>query len=106
LLDSSGGPKVRVAAVQPGVERLVPASRRPANPKAVEFARNVAATREAGQRGAKLIVWREGSLGGDPRHVNSDELRDLARQTGAYLALGWGGGGRNDVMVISPSGRF
>jgi apolipoprotein N-acyltransferase len=106
LLGESDGPTVRVAAVQPAVERVVPASRRPADPAREEFRRNVAATREAARRGAKLIVWREGSLDGDPQRTHTAALRELARSTGAYLAIGWGDERRNDVTVVAPSGAF
>ncbi|RME42706.1 MAG: hypothetical protein D6791_17155 [Chloroflexi bacterium] len=68
-------------------------------------------TRQAAQAGARLIVWPEMAIEGDPQVTNTAEFRRLAAETNAYLALGyfvpvtervW----RNEATVLSPDGQF
>jgi len=68
-------------------------------------------TRQAAQAGARIIVWPEMAIEGDPQVTNTAEFRRLAAETDAYLALGyfvpvtervW----RNEATVLSPDGRF
>ncbi|RME64250.1 MAG: carbon-nitrogen hydrolase family protein, partial [Caldilineae bacterium] len=68
-------------------------------------------TRQAAQAGARIIVWPELAIEGDPQVTNTAAFRDLAAKTDAYLALGyfapvdeqvW----RNEATVLAPDGRF
>jgi len=67
-------------------------------------------TRQAAQQGAKVIVWPELGLGFDPQVQYTAELQNLARQTGAYLFIGYGlddpRGWRNEVVLLNPDGEF
>jgi apolipoprotein N-acyltransferase len=74
-----------------------------------ELKRVIAATRELGRQGAKVIVWREGGLKFDPTRERTDELKALAAETGAHLAVGYGvkepsGLRRNEAVVFAPNG--
>ena len=94
-------PTVAVAAIQPGVH----------SQDVVERNRSVALTRLAASRGARIVVWREKALAGDPRSTAAGGvLTALARQTGTYLVVGYQvitpRGQRNEATVISPRGRF
>jgi apolipoprotein N-acyltransferase len=77
----------------------------------VELRRLMDGTREAASRGARLVVWREGGLKFDPQRERSDELRALAAETGAHIAIGYGlsepsGLRRNEAVVLTPDGTF
>lgn len=89
-----------VAAIQPGTARHDTA----------ELVRELAQTRHAAAGGAKLIVWREKALAFDPQRSDTALFINLARQTGAYLAIGYQvvtpRGQRNEATVIAPDGRF
>ncbi|MEY2468080.1 MAG: apolipoprotein N-acyltransferase, partial [Actinomycetota bacterium] len=91
-------PSVRVAAIQPGLRSA----------GAAEYARNIAQTRGAAAAGARLIVWREMTLQFDPAH--NTELSALARETNAYLVIGYAVETRhtlrNEAVVIAPDGAF
>lgn len=68
------------------------------------------ATRMAGQRDAKLIVWNEGALPFDPQVTHTFALQELAEETGAYLSIGYAvmtdEGLRNESTLLSPAGDF
>lgn len=75
-----------------------------------ELQRNIVATRELAGQGAKIVVWREGMLQFDPLKERTAELKALAAETGAYLAIGYrlneaDGLRRNEAVVIAPSGE-
>lgn len=77
----------------------------------IELQRLIQGTRDAAARGAQIVVWREGGLKFDPQRERSEELRLLAAETGAYLAIGYGftednGLRRNEAVVLSPEGEF
>jgi apolipoprotein N-acyltransferase len=100
LGQASSGPMVRVAALQPGAgatlaEQLNTLGRQ---------------TRAAAAAGARIIVWPEGALSVDPQADAGSDLRNVARETGAYLVVGYGvrtpDGLRNEATVISPQGVF
>jgi apolipoprotein N-acyltransferase len=98
------GPDVTVAAVQTGVDRDIERS-------SVRYRRDLEQTRLAAAQGAQLVVWNEKGLAFDPRKEHTDELRQLAHDTGAYLAIGFGfkdehGHRLNEVTVLTPDGRF
>ncbi len=68
-------------------------------------------TRQAAREGARIVVWPEVAIQGDPQVTHTDAFRQLAAETGAYLALGyvvevneklW----RNEVTVLAPDGQF
>lgn len=104
-------PDVRVAAVQPAVSSLLEANRGRDGVVARVLARMVEQSREAAARGARLVVWPEGALTFDPRVDDRLGLADLARETGAYLVVGYvvelaEGGFRNEATVIAPDDGF
>lgn len=75
-----------------------------------ELQRNIVATRELAAQGAKIVVWREKMLQFDPLVERTAELKALAAETGAYLAIGYGvneanGLRRNEAVVFAPSGE-
>ncbi len=68
-------------------------------------------TRRAAQDGARIVVWPEIAIQGDPQVTNTDHFRQLAAETDAHLVLGyvvpvteraW----RNEATVLTPDGRF
>ncbi|MDI6843446.1 MAG: nitrilase-related carbon-nitrogen hydrolase [Anaerosomatales bacterium] len=70
-----------------------------------------ALTRDAARRGARIVVWPEMAIEGDPQTAGADAFRRLAAETDAYLALGyvvqatereW----RNEATVLAPDGEF
>jgi apolipoprotein N-acyltransferase len=96
----SAPPTVRVAAVQTGVRRGADWEE--------TYRRDVAQTREAAARGAKLVVWDEAGLRIDPTKRLGD-LRALARETGVHLAVGYlytdaRGRRHNEVLLMTPAG--
>lgn len=70
---------------------------------------NVAYTRQAAARGAKLVVWHEAMLPFDPSSTQGADLRRFAHELDIYLVLGWGtheaGVHRNISSVIDPDGN-
>lgn len=103
LIDDAPG-TLRVAAIQTGVAR---------GPDDWEerYARDIEQTREAAAQGAQLIVWNEAGVRIDPRIERTEELRNLARETGAHLAIGFGftdddGLRHNEVMLLAPDGEI
>ncbi|MCZ7525364.1 MAG: hypothetical protein M5U14_02610 [Acidimicrobiia bacterium] len=111
LLDSPGpgDQMVRVAAVQTGVGAEWDAG--PDDPAVQErLRRDVEQTRDAAEQGAQLVVWSEKGLRFDPRE-RPDELRALAAETGAYLAIGYGyedeeGRKLNEATLLAPDGEL
>ena len=67
-------------------------------------------TRQATGKGAQMVIWPEGALYFDPRTNRTQEIRDLVRETGVYLVLGYGlrtaQGLTNEATVVAPDGRF
>lgn len=72
--------------------------------------RRIDDSREAAAQGAQLIVWPEEALPFDSQVAHTDDLRALAAETGAYLAMGYNvmtaEGRRNEVTVLAPDGTF
>ncbi len=104
-------PQVTVAAIQPNAGSLwyaTPEEREEMLPKL--HARMVEQSRDAAAQGAQFIVWPEGSLPWDPQVEDRLQLRELARDTGAHLAVGYllfeDRGMRNEATVINPQGDF
>jgi apolipoprotein N-acyltransferase len=93
-------PTIRVAAIQ------VPEKR-----DTLRFQQLQEQSREAARQGAQLIVWPEGALNFDPQLQHTAELRSLAGETNAYIAMGYflvqrDGTMRNEATVLSPTGEF
>ncbi len=68
-------------------------------------------TRQAVRSGARIVVWPEMAIKGNPQVENTADFRRLAAETNAYLVLGyfvqvtervW----RNEATVLAPDGRF
>jgi apolipoprotein N-acyltransferase len=77
----------------------------------VELQRLIDGTRVAAAQGARIIVWREGGLPFDPQRERTEELRALAAQTDAHIAIGYrvteaDGLRRNEAVVLAPDGTF
>lgn len=74
-----------------------------------ELQRMIAATRELGAQGAQIVVWREGGVKFDPLTERTDIFTTLARETGAYIAVGYrldsNGVRRNEAVIFSPTGE-
>lgn len=74
----------------------------------------MALSRQAAQAGARVIVWPELAIEGDPQISGTAMFRQLAAETNAYLVLGYMGGRsepgsfawRNEATVLAPDGRF
>jgi apolipoprotein N-acyltransferase len=90
---------VRVAAVQPTAELTY-----------TQWGSLVELTREAAQKGARIVVWPEGALLEDPQTTRTAQLRELAKETNTYLVIGYSvrssQGNRNEATVLAPDGRF
>lgn len=103
--------QVMVAAVQPRASpiRMANDRSRQAELPAL-YARMAEQTREAAARGARFIVWPEAAFLGDPQINDRLNLRGLAAETGAHLAVGYAvvtpDGLRNEATVVDPQGRF
>lgn len=68
-------------------------------------------TRLAAEQGARFIVWPELSLGFDPQVEHTAELQALAKETNAYIVIGYGvvtpdDQWRNEAVMLMPSGEF
>ncbi len=103
-------PSVRVAAVQPGASVISMAFQGLDEKVAALTARMVEQTREAAGEGARLVVWPEGALSFDPQEEDRLELRELAGETDAHMAVGYAvlldEGLRNEATVVNPQGDF
>jgi apolipoprotein N-acyltransferase len=104
LMMDSAPATVRVAAVQNGLPNED-------DHAAARYQRYLEQTRAAAARGARLIVWNEAGLTFDPQRAHTAELRALAKETEAYLVLGYsidepGGKHRNATTLLAPDGRF
>ena len=95
-------PDVRIATVQPGEVDIS---------EEEQLQRRFVMTRDAARQGAKLVIWNESGVPFDPRVTRTDEFVQLARETGTYIAVGWGydtgpNEGLNEVTLLTPEGRF
>ncbi len=103
-----GTPTVKVAAIQPKISPIISANQ--GADVAELHARMIAQTREAAAQGAKFIVWPEGAFLWDPQVEDRLNLRGLAAETDAHLALGYvvvmESGFRNEATVLTPQGQF
>jgi apolipoprotein N-acyltransferase len=114
------GPKVRIAAVQPGLGNAFPGTLMSAgdiSPGRSEeqrikdqIAQLSEMTRSAAAQGAKVVVWPEETLDYDPRVNHTDWIPALVHQTGVYLAMGFTPDAANDAapntaLLWSPEGN-
>lgn len=102
-------PTVTVAAIQPVVSPITSANQG-FNVDSIHN-RMVEQTLEAAKKGAKFIVWPEGSFNWDPRVEDLLNLADLAIETESFLVPGYvvvvgEEGFRNEATVIDPEGNF
>ena len=104
LMMDDAPPTVRVAAVQNGLpneDEHAPA----------RLERYVEQTREAADRGARLVVWNEAGLTFDPQRAHTAELRALAHDTDTFIVMGYrveeeDGRHRNATTLLAPDGEF
>ncbi len=110
LFPAPSGPTVRVATIQPETSLITLANQGEDARLAELHARMVEQTREAAAQGAEFIVWPEAAFLYDPQEQDPLGLTELARETGAYLVIGYivvtDEGLRNEATVISPEGEF
>jgi len=99
------GPTVRVAALQPGVRPFELGKASEERDRHM-LARLAAQTRVAAGQAARVIVWPEAALSADPALAYRAELGALARETGAYLIVGYVAGQRNEAVTVTPSGEL
>ena len=110
LFRQPGTSTVRVAAVQPGASVISMAFEGRDEQVGALITRMVDQTREAAGEGARLVVWPEGALSFDPQVEDRVNLRQLAAETDAHLAVGYAvlldEGLRNEATVVNPRGDF
>ncbi len=100
------GPSVRVAAVQAGIVIY-------ATPEA-DWERDIVEplaeyTKQAAERGAKLVVWPEEVLPFDPRTDHAAQIASIARDNHVYLVAPFTVGqtlsSPNKALVLGPDGQ-
>ena len=103
-------PTVRVALIQPGVEKVAFHDANMPRKERLDLLANMTRQAAAQQPRPQVIVWSELALPFDPQQEFTQELRTLAAETDAYLVIAYGtfeeNGVRNEVTVLSPQGEF
>lgn len=101
---------VKVAAIQPAVSPIITANQDKIEEAAAIRSQMVEQTRQAAQEGAQFIVWPEGALMWDPEVDNQIDFASLARETNAFLSIGYvvnmENGFRNEATIVDPQGNF
>lgn len=102
-------PAVRVASLRPNFP--VPAHQDTVNTNQVRFDTFAQQAQEAAAQGAQIIYSPEMMFNFDPQQSYTQEFRDLAARTNAYLFLSYtvsaeGQAWRNEAVMLSPSGAF
>lgn len=100
---------VRVAAIQPGYD--LPAHQDEINTSAMRLDAFANDVREAAAQGARVIFTPEIMFNFDPQVEFTEELRNMASETDAYLMITYGVSKegqdwRNESVLLSPSGEF
>jgi len=98
---------VQVAALQPNF--ALPAFQDTETPEQVRLDTFFEQARQAAQQGAQLIFTPEMNFDFDPQVAHTQELRALAKETGAYLFLTYSvtdNEWRNEAVMLSPTGEF
>lgn len=101
-------PTIRVAAVQHGFTK---AGHLDPETQTQRLQILFEQTRRAADQGARLVLWPELGLGFDPKVEHTAELQALAKETQAYILIGYGVGQdaanwRNEAVLLAPSGEF
>jgi len=103
------GSTVRVAVLQPGVRPFELGKANEQRDRQM-FERLSAQTRIAAAQAAQVVVWPESALSAEPALAHRAELGELARETGAYLVIGYGivepAGQRNEAVTVTPNGEL
>lgn len=112
---ATSGPKVRVAAVQPGTAHEPIGLGGPPTPTQVAAMQSELSdmTRTAAAQGAQLVVWPEEVIGFNPASAPADQsawLFDLVRETKVTLVTGYigfypDGSYTNAAALIDPAGN-
>lgn len=102
-------PKVRVASVRPNFP--LPAHQDQVNTSQVRFDEFAGQARDAAAQGAQVIYSPEMMFNFDPQVEYTEQFRDLAQETGAYLFITYSVGiegqpWRNESVMLSPDGEF
>lgn len=101
-------PTIRVAAIQHNYAR--PGHQDTVESQTARLQALSQQARAASQEGAQLIVMPELGIGFDPQVEHTAELTALAKETNAYLLIGYGlddpGGWRNEAVMLTPDGEF
>ena len=102
-------PTVRVAALTPNFPREAHNDKE--TPVEVRVSTFAEMARQAAQQGAQIIYTAEMIFAFDPQVEYTEELKAVARETGAYLFLTYvisqeGQPWRNEAIMLSPSGEF
>ena len=102
---------VTTAAIQPEISPIITGNRGETELLTQLYEDMIDETRRAAGQGAQFIVWPEGAVRADPQVNDYLHLVDLAKETKAYLVVGYvvnleAGVFRNEATVISPEGEF
>jgi apolipoprotein N-acyltransferase len=102
-------PTVRVAALQSGYP--LPAFQDTVASAEVRFETFAQQARQAAQQGAEILFSSEMMFDFDPQQEFTQEFKDLAKETGAYIFITYavareGEPFRNQAVLLSPSGEF
>ncbi len=102
-------PEVRVASLRPNFP--LPAHQDTVNTSLVRFEAFVSQALEAAAQGAQIIFTPEMMFNFDPQLEFTDQFREVAKQTGAYIFIGYtvaqeGQDWRNEAVLLSPDGQF
>ncbi len=99
---------IRVAAIQHNYQIPGHLDTKESQPERLDVLSDY--TRQAAREGARLIVWPELGLGFDPQAEYTEKFISLARETNAYILIGYGldtsAGYRNEMVMITPGGEF
>ncbi len=105
----AGQPAVKVASLRPNLP--LPAFQDKVNTSQVRMNVFSEQAREAAAQGAKIIYTPEMMFNFDPQVEFTNELRELAKATDAYLFITYtvsaeGQDWRNEAVMLSPQGEF
>jgi apolipoprotein N-acyltransferase len=102
-------PTIRVAALRANYP--LPAHRDKVNTSQVRFDTFARQARQAASQGAQVFFTSEMMFNFDPQVEFTDEFRAIAKETGAYIFIGYSvineeEPRRNQVVLLSPEGAF
>ena len=103
-------PTVRVALLRSGFA-LTAVGDKETSPQ-VRFDTFASQAREAAAQGAQVLVTSELMFGFDPQEQYTEEFKTIARETNAYIFIGYGVVDevnltfRNQMVLLSPAGEF